>query len=507
MILAAAALPALAQPAVPPAACKINVESVPVKFGGEQMYPVVAATINKVPTLAVIDLSSPDTTLNKATLDKIGVRASATSKVRGVGGSRTEYVAKVDEITVGQAKAKGNFLAYEALRPEYGIHVGANYLLRSDLELAFAEKAIRYVTSKNCENENMAYWGDVATSVPFLFHNEQDLRPEFKIKVDGKELTAMFSTTIEHSVISVQAASRLPGKSEATFSGQGSSRVLGLGKTSMPMWIGEFGLIEIGGEQIKHSKLNVMSLAGIDADVILGMDYLRSHRILIAVDQRRIYFTYTGGPLFNTGSDNMAWLLAEAGTGNADALYRLGLNAERGSGHDLSAQALAWYRQAAALDHHGARERLAGFEFERGNFGASAQGFREVFRQRPPGASSAAKWYAAAARAGGREAALAELKALRAGMPDTYAWGGRLLDLHLDNISQEKLFKHAADDEQQSSLRLCEANYQAGQYHLIAGRKDAARALFETARDQCPATLEERYLAAVELARLDSVAK
>jgi hypothetical protein len=32
--------------------------------------------------------------------------------------------------------------------------------------------------------------------------------------------------------------------------------------------------------------------------MLLGADFLRSHRVLVAHSQRKIYFTYTGGPVF-----------------------------------------------------------------------------------------------------------------------------------------------------------------------------------------------------------------
>ena len=32
--------------------------------------------------------------------------------------------------------------------------------------------------------------------------------------------------------------------------------------------------------------------------MLLGADFLRSHRVLVAHSQRKIYFTYAGGPVF-----------------------------------------------------------------------------------------------------------------------------------------------------------------------------------------------------------------
>jgi hypothetical protein len=33
-------------------------------------------------------------------------------------------------------------------------------------------------------------------------------------------------------------------------------------------------------------------------EMILGADFLQSHRVLFANSQRRLYFSYTGGPIF-----------------------------------------------------------------------------------------------------------------------------------------------------------------------------------------------------------------
>ena len=36
--------------------------------------------------------------------------------------------------------------------------------------------------------------------------------------------------------------------------------------------------------------------------MLLGMDFLKAHRLLISNSQRRIYFTYNGGPVFKPGA-------------------------------------------------------------------------------------------------------------------------------------------------------------------------------------------------------------
>lgn len=116
-------------------------------------------------------------------------------------------------------------------------------------------------------------------------------------------------------------------------------------------------------------------------------------------------------------------------------------------------------------------------------------------------------WYAAAAKSGDRAAALKELGALRSQVTDGDGFGGHILDFHLDKISREQLFKYATEGQAQPAVRLCEANYQLGQYLLIAGQKDAARAAFEKARDTCPESEGEGDMARFELGALERAAK
>jgi hypothetical protein len=37
--------------------------------------------------------------------------------------------------------------------------------------------------------------------------------------------------------------------------------------------------------------------------MILGMDFLQTHRVFVANSQRKIYFTYAGGTVFPAGRD------------------------------------------------------------------------------------------------------------------------------------------------------------------------------------------------------------
>jgi hypothetical protein len=53
---------------------------------------------------------------------------------------------------------------------------------------------------------------------------------------------------------------------------------------------------------IKHVRLRFGDLFGYRGgevpEMLLGLDFLRAHRMFVAHSQHKIYFTYTGGPVF-----------------------------------------------------------------------------------------------------------------------------------------------------------------------------------------------------------------
>jgi tetratricopeptide (TPR) repeat protein len=107
---------------------------------------------------------------------------------------------------------------------------------------------------------------------------------------------------------------------EATSSAQG------IGWRPMESWIAEFDQLDVGGEQIHKPRLTVTDI-GMTVDLILGADFFLSHRVYVAHDQHRLYFTYNGGPVFRleaTASAATETARAETkGAADPDALGRL----------------------------------------------------------------------------------------------------------------------------------------------------------------------------------------
>ena len=90
--------------------------------------------------------------------------------------------------------------------------------------------------------------------------------------------------------------------------------VRGIGKEPTESWIAPLKSFAIGDEVVRSPKIRFANLwlhtryertgsnlrRRIDGlpDMLLGADFLRSHRVLVAHSQRKIYFSYSGGTVF-----------------------------------------------------------------------------------------------------------------------------------------------------------------------------------------------------------------
>jgi len=128
--------------------------------------------------------------------------------------------------------------------------------------------------------------------------------------------------------------------------------------------IGALQSFTIGDEEIKNTKLRIADVALSGSEMLVGADFFLSHRVMVARSQRKLYFTYNGGPVFRL--DKPADVIEDApsaaptpaasavqttagdgGALNADELTR---RAAAEAARNDSGSALADLNRAIALD-------------------------------------------------------------------------------------------------------------------------------------------------------------
>jgi tetratricopeptide (TPR) repeat protein len=169
-----------------------------------------------------------------------------------------------------------------------------------DTEYDLGNGVIRLMKpSAGCERAVLAYWaqGMAVGVVDIDKISPQDPHIRGEAMLNGQKIKVEFDTGAPASILKRSAAERAgfrvdgPGVQAAGVSG-------GIGSRLTESWVAPFELLDIGGEQIKNTRLRVSGISLERADMLLGADFFLSHRIYVPKQQHRIYCTSNGGPVF-----------------------------------------------------------------------------------------------------------------------------------------------------------------------------------------------------------------
>lgn len=148
--------------------------------------------------------------------------------------------------------------------------------------------------------------------VPTESVTKRDMRTNVTVQVNGQPVRALVDSGAPTTILDSAAARRLGADPDDPGAQLGQSG--GIGAHTTTMSAATFDTIAIGPEIVRHARIRVGSLwQGFKDDVrtpeterfvadqpemILGADFIRSHRLLFATSQRRLYFSYLGGEVF-----------------------------------------------------------------------------------------------------------------------------------------------------------------------------------------------------------------
>ncbi len=298
--LAVAAAAAAAEP------CKLGrVAELPVTM--EEMRPLVHAAINGKDALFIADSGAFFSTLTPAAAKQFSLRLEPVWGLTadGVGGSAQVWATTVKAFTIFNMDLP--HVPFYVLGNDVGSGavglLGQNVFRLGDVEYDLANGVITILRTRgDCRKASLAYWAN-AKGLPYSeieidFASVEKPHTMGVAYVNGSRIRVMFDTGAEGSFLSLDAARRA-GVTPQSVAVTPSGVWYGVGRHPVRTWIAPFASFRIGDEEIRNTHLRIGDEQMRDTDMLIGADFFLSHRVLVASSQRKLYFTYNGGPVFN----------------------------------------------------------------------------------------------------------------------------------------------------------------------------------------------------------------
>jgi predicted aspartyl protease len=305
--LRCAGLLALALASTAHGACKnLQLAEWPVTHPGNR--PMIEGKINGQPVRILVDTGSAVSSMVESAARNLALPLEPWSGIElwGVGGQKRLQATTVKELQVGAYKATRMRLlvtSWPGSAPEeYVMLLGADFFSNMGTEFDVAHGVIRLLEPSGCKVDQLAYWSN--TYALAQLRSWPNGSPETEVTINGKPVRAMLDTGAPVSTLDLAVAERI-GLKPATVAAA---------KDNPERWLGLAETFSIGDEAIRNVHLVVQDLFGKDKEkrtgsrigesaadfpgMLLGFDFLLSHRVFIVPKAHAMVFTYNGGPLF-----------------------------------------------------------------------------------------------------------------------------------------------------------------------------------------------------------------
>jgi predicted aspartyl protease len=276
--------------------------------------PVIDGAINGHKIGIMLDTGASSSSIERAAVARLKLETSPLSGYRafGIGGETRVEAAYIAELKIGAAVRKGwrAFVVGEtAMIGDVALLLGDDFFSQLDVEFDLGNNVVRLFQPKQCDGVSLGYWAKGVMAVRL----ESLEKIHVAVSVNGQSMLAMLDSGAPLSKLSLEAARQL-GVTPRTAGVSAGGCVSGLGRERYESWIAPFSSFSIGDEVIRDPKLRFAPIwqhVGKDEtgthlrrrldglpDMLLGADFLRSHRVFISHSQRKMYFSYTGGTVF-----------------------------------------------------------------------------------------------------------------------------------------------------------------------------------------------------------------
>ncbi|CAN5218702.1 hypothetical protein BH09PSE2_BH09PSE2_07130 [soil metagenome] len=285
------------------------VAELPVTF--ENNRPTVTVEVDGKPLRALLDTGADTSVIFGAAATRLGlkVRELGGVEVYGADGRTKAYVAHIDHLALMGHTGPPFDIAVNLSAGASGedMLLGRDLLLATDLELDLGHAKVRLVRANACADDEMAYWSDRYSEARMVDGMKDEVR--LQVRMNGAYVIAMLDSGAQRSVASDRVAF---SAGVALAEPDPHDRITGVAGKLVQMRQGVVKHMTVGDEALNnvpfsfgpmtlqpaftHGRMEIVA----PVEMLLGADFLKAHRVLIAKETGKVYFTYNGGPIFRT---------------------------------------------------------------------------------------------------------------------------------------------------------------------------------------------------------------
>ena len=288
--------------------CKFKrVGTIPIEWVEDRL--MLAGSINDTPLRMVVDTGAEQTIVSGKLAEKLKLPLIHVNNFQvGFGGRSEESMSRLDEFSLGRYQWHRTKVAVAWNGSDLpDVLVGASALFERDVELT--DKQITFFDGSDCDNAELGYWAEDVPWVPMFAKSAVDLCVYITVQVNGTPVRALVDSGAPSSVLDAPVARSLGFDPDDPALRIGSFG--GIGKQMNAISVVTLDSVAIGTEIVRRPRIQVADLWGAahqeihatqagdlfvnQPHMILGADFIRSHRLLFANSQRRLYFSYLGG--------------------------------------------------------------------------------------------------------------------------------------------------------------------------------------------------------------------
>jgi len=258
--------------------------------------PIVTLLANGVPVVLVLDTGAYRTILTPPAAQRIGAqppRVKFDRRMSGIGGALPIREVELHSFTIGGVAIPWHRIAVAPATlpsvffgPLDGL-LGADVLSNFDIDIDLSHHRMVLHEKQSCPDA-APDWAE-----PYVGISTGRSRSEhlfFPVELDGRRIVAIVDTGAQSTALSGKAARAL-GVSDAALARDPAKTMHGATGERVSGRIHRFSRLKVGEDSIRDPAIVVADLNLPDADLVLGIDFVRSRRLWFSYGSRRIFLS------------------------------------------------------------------------------------------------------------------------------------------------------------------------------------------------------------------------